>query len=97
MGVNRRTPQMQEALADAREAAGRRAHWEAIVGRWNAAPTHDWSPSIGTVPDRRLSLAGGVLPRLRSGEAGRPCGHHSPAGLADQSHAATAMPAMPRM
>jgi hypothetical protein len=49
MGVNRRHPQMQQALGDAREAAERRAHCEAIVARWNAAPTHDWSPSIGTV------------------------------------------------
>jgi hypothetical protein len=40
---------MQQALADAREAAERRAHCEAIVARWNSAPTHDWSPSIGTV------------------------------------------------
>jgi hypothetical protein len=40
MGVDRRTPQMQQAFADAR--ARRQA-------RWNAAPTHDWSPSIGTV------------------------------------------------
>jgi hypothetical protein len=49
MGVNRRTPQMQQALADTRAADERRAHCEAIVARWNAAPTHDWSPSIGTV------------------------------------------------
>jgi hypothetical protein len=49
MGVNRRTPQMQQALVDARQAAERRARCEAIVARWNAAPTHDWSPSIGTV------------------------------------------------
>ena len=49
MGVNRRTPQMRQALADARAAEERRSHCEAIVARWNAAPTHDWSPSIGTV------------------------------------------------
>ena len=40
MGVNRRTPQMQQAFADVRAAVERRAQCEAIVARWNAAPTH---------------------------------------------------------
>jgi hypothetical protein len=39
MGVNQRHPQMQQALADGRRTSG--AHCEAIVARWNAAPTQN--------------------------------------------------------
>jgi hypothetical protein len=56
MGVNQRRPQMQQDVVDARAAAERRARCEAIVARWNAGPTHDWSltPQLGIAP-RRLS------------------------------------------
>jgi hypothetical protein len=34
--------------AAARTSAAERKRCAAIVERWNAAPTHDWSPAIGT-------------------------------------------------
>jgi hypothetical protein len=34
--------------AAARTSAAERQRCAAIVERWNAAPTHDWSPAIGT-------------------------------------------------
>jgi len=34
--------------AAARTSAAERERCAAIVERWNAAPTHDWSPAIGT-------------------------------------------------
>jgi hypothetical protein len=34
--------------AAARASAAERERCAAIIERWNAAPTHDWSPAIGT-------------------------------------------------
>jgi hypothetical protein len=34
--------------ATARTSAAERKRCAAIVDRWNAAPTHDWSPAMGT-------------------------------------------------
>jgi hypothetical protein len=34
--------------AAARTSAAERERCAAVVERWNAAPTHDWSPAIGT-------------------------------------------------
>jgi hypothetical protein len=34
--------------APAKTSAAERERCAAIVERWNAAPTHDWSPAIGT-------------------------------------------------
>jgi hypothetical protein len=34
--------------AAARTSAAERGRCAAVVERWNAAPTHDWSPAIGT-------------------------------------------------
>jgi hypothetical protein len=34
--------------AAAQASAAEREGCAAIVERWNAAPTHDWSPAIGT-------------------------------------------------
>jgi hypothetical protein len=34
--------------ATARTSTAERERCSAIVERWNAAPTHDWSPAIGT-------------------------------------------------
>jgi hypothetical protein len=41
----------------AKTSAAERERCAAIVERWNAAPTHDWSPPIGTALKGRLSLA----------------------------------------
>jgi hypothetical protein len=43
--------------AAARTSAAERERCAAIVERWNAAPTHDWSPAIGTALKAGLSLA----------------------------------------
>jgi hypothetical protein len=34
--------------AKARTSGAERERCAAIIERWNAAPTHDWSPAIGT-------------------------------------------------
>jgi hypothetical protein len=34
--------------AAAKISVAKRERCAAIVGRWNAAPTHDWSPTIGS-------------------------------------------------
>jgi hypothetical protein len=59
--------------AAARTSAAERARCAAVVERWNAAPTHDWSPAIGTALKagyRWLDVyCGGLalLPRLITG------------------------------
>jgi hypothetical protein len=51
--------------AAAKTGAAQRERCAAIVERWNAAPTHDWPPAIGTGFESRLSLAQG--PRMVAG------------------------------
>jgi hypothetical protein len=48
--------------AAAKTSAAQRERCAAIVERWNATPTHDWLPAIGTGFESRLSLAQG--PRM---------------------------------
>jgi hypothetical protein len=37
------------AASRGQDECSERARCAAVVERWNAAPTHDWSPAIGTV------------------------------------------------
>jgi hypothetical protein len=58
--------------AAARTNAAERERCAAIVERWNAAPTHDWSPAIGTALKAGYRLGGPGRPkgsRNKLGEA----------------------------